>query len=261
MLYVEEHGSGPPVVLAHGFAGSARNFRPQIRALADGFRVIVYDARGHARSGAPAGPGSYCLERFVADLEGIVADTGSAPVVVGGLSMGAAVALAFAFAHPERVRGLVLASFPGGRGAGAVGGVSASAFDFADALDRKGLERAGEEFVWGPRSGLEAGAAKLVRQGFLEHSPAALAAILRELLAVLPGVDELGPRLSGLDVPVLVVAGADDASSLPACRGLAAALPRARLEVIPDAGHVVNLAQPAAFNAVLRGWLEALPGA
>ncbi len=53
MLHVEEHGSGPPLVLAHGFAGSARNFHPQIRALADGFRVVVTGGLymyGHADS-------------------------------------------------------------------------------------------------------------------------------------------------------------------------------------------------------------------
>ncbi|HEU4429304.1 MAG TPA: alpha/beta fold hydrolase, partial [Myxococcota bacterium] len=49
-LHVETHGAGPGLVLAHGFGGSARNWRPQLRALKDAYRLHVYDARGHARS-------------------------------------------------------------------------------------------------------------------------------------------------------------------------------------------------------------------
>jgi pimeloyl-ACP methyl ester carboxylesterase len=57
-LHVEVHGphAATGVVLAHGFGGSARNWRPQLRALRGRYRVVVYDARGHARSEAPAQP-------------------------------------------------------------------------------------------------------------------------------------------------------------------------------------------------------------
>jgi len=96
-LHVEAQGQGPAVLLAHGFGGSARNWRPQIRALRDRYRVVVYDARGHARSHAPPAASDYSLDTLTADLGRVLAEhAGSRPAVVGGLSMGAGVALRFA---------------------------------------------------------------------------------------------------------------------------------------------------------------------
>ncbi len=166
--------------------------------------------------------------------------------------MGAGVALRFALEQPQRVRGLVLAAFPAGGGRG----IAAHALAFARVLDAEGVAAAGERFVWGKGSGMTARDAALVRQGFLEHRPHALAHVLRELIAVQPAVEEIAPELHHLETPTLVIAGANDAPSVAASRALAAALPRARLVIVPDAGHVVNLAQPAAFDAALLGFLD-----
>ena len=250
-LHVEVSGSGPTVALAHGFGGSARNFRPQVRALRERYQTIVYDARGHARSGAPAAAADYTPECFSSDLERVLAGAGAERAAVGGLSMGAGVALRFALAQPQRVAGLVLASFPAGGGRG----IAAHALAFAQMLDAEGLLAAGERFVWGKGSGLSERDAALVRQGFLEHPPHALAHILRELIAAQPAVEALAPELRRFERPVLLVAGQHDAPSVAASQALAAALPRARLVVVPDAGHVVNLERPAAFNTALQGFL------
>lgn len=244
-LFVEAHGHGPPLLLLHGFGGSARNFRRQARALHGRWRVLLPDVRGHARSPGADGPEACSAERLVADVVRILDREGAARAVVGGLSMGAALALEVALAHPERVRGIVLASFP----AAGPGGVAAIATRFADVLDRDGLEAAGAEFVWGPKSGFDRAAAAFVRQGFLEHDAHALAALLRGFLG----------RLPSLDVPALVIAGEADAISLAPSRRLAELLPRGELTVLPGAGHVVNLSAPAAFNAALSGFLESLP--
>jgi pimeloyl-ACP methyl ester carboxylesterase len=252
-LHVEIAGDGPAIVLAHGFGGSARNFRATARALRARWRVVLFDARGHARSEAPRDPAAYGPEAFVADLGRVLDAAGAERAVVGGLSMGAATALAFALTHRERVRGLVLAAYPG------AGGVASVAERFADAIERRGLEAAGAEFVWGPRSGLGEAGARLVRRGFLEHAPHALAATLRGALARQPALEALAPALARLDVPALVIVGARDAPSVTASRALVAALPRARLVEVPDAGHVVNLEQRRAFNAALEEFLAALP--
>jgi pimeloyl-ACP methyl ester carboxylesterase len=255
-LHIEVYGEGPVVLLLHGFGGSARNFRLQARALRDRHRVVLADLRGHARSAAPEDPAVYGAEHFVADVGRVLDHVGAERAVVGGLSMGAAIALGFALEHPGRVRGLVLASFPAAKEGG---GIAAVATRFADAIEAAGTEAAGAEFVWGPKAGFDPAGAALVKQGFLEHSPVALAHTLRGYLARLPALDAQAQRLASLAVPTLVIAGERDANSLPPSRRLATLLPRAELVVIPGAGHVVNLAAPAAFNAALISFLDALP--
>ena len=256
-LHVEVAGQGPALVLAHGFGGSARNWRPQVRSLRDAHRVLTYDARGHARSEAPASAAAYDLDAAARDFASVLADAADAerPAVVGGLSMGAAVALEAALRAPDRVRGLILASYPAGPGDGR--GPSARAHEFAAAIDAEGLERAGARFAWGPDSGLDERGASWVRQGFLEHAPRALAHTLRELLAALPPLEERVAGLSAAGLPLLVLAGANDAPALPVARRLAS-VRGAELTIVPDAGHVVNLAQPAAVTKRIRAFMDRL---
>ncbi len=255
-LFVDADGHGLAVLLGHGLGGSARNWRPQLRALRPAFRAIAFDARGHARSQAPPEEAEYRPARLVADLQRVLdGEAGAAPAVVGGLSMGAAIALRFALAQPERVRALVLAAYPGTR---ADGGFAAVADEFAAAIDAEGLEAAGERFVWGPRSGLDPQAAKLVRIGFLEHPAFAVAALLRQLVAGLEPVEELAAELRGLDRPALVIVGENDRASRAPSRALSELLPDSQLVVVPGAGHVVNLARPDAFNDALLAFLGRL---
>jgi pimeloyl-ACP methyl ester carboxylesterase len=170
--------------------------------------------------------------------------------------MGAGIALRFALVHPERTRALVLAAFPAG--AETPGSYASVAERFAARIDEAGLEAAGAEFVWGPSSGLDPAAAALVRRGFLEHRPYAIAHVLRGVIAQQPSVATLAPALATLAVPTLVIVGTRDRSSLAPCRALAAAVPGARLVEIADAGHLVNLARPAEFNAAVAEFLSDL---
>ncbi len=254
-LHLELDGEGAWVALLHGFGGSARNFRPQARALRPTHRTALLDVRGHARSGAPRDAAAYAPERFVADLGRALDHAGAQRAVVGGLSMGAGIALRFALAHPERVRALVLAAFPPGAREGRQDGWI---HEFADAIERDGLEAAGSVYAWGPESGFDRNTARLVRAGFLEHAPHALAHTLRELLARQPTAAEMAHALARIDVPALVVVGSGDGISLRASRSLARALPHAELVVIEGAGHVVNLEARERFNAELLRFLGAL---
>jgi pimeloyl-ACP methyl ester carboxylesterase len=256
-LHVEVHGSGSPLVLAHGFGGSARNFRPQVRGLRSGHRLVLFDLRGHARSEAPDDPGAYTLAALASDCSRVMESAEAVRAVVGGLSLGAVVGLECALARPERLRGLVLASFPAFATSGQ--GLVSIASRFASAIDAGGLEAAGAEFVWGPRSGLDASSAALVRQGFLEHSPAALAHMLRGVIDRLPTLEAWGSRLEGLAVPTCIVSGGADVGSLAAGRRLAEIIPQARHAVIPNAGHVVNLERPQEFNKIINDFLGELP--
>lgn len=255
-LYAECWGEqGPCVVLAHGFGGSARNFRPQARALAAECRVVVFDARGHARSEAPSAAEAYQPDCFVEDLRAVIDRTGEGRAIVGGLSMGAGVALRFALAHPDRVRALALMSFP--RSAADPGHVS-WALGFADALAARGLESAGREYIWGR---LEPREAALVRRGFEEHEPHALAHVLRQWIAVQPSPESMAGDLGRLSVPALIVAGAEDPGSLRPSRALARLLPRASLLEVEGGGHVVNLTHPDLVTRALRDFVSAAANA
>jgi pimeloyl-ACP methyl ester carboxylesterase len=251
-LHVESAGEGPLIVFSHGLAGSARNFRPQAKAFARTHRVVTYDARGHARSDAPNEPSAYDFERFVDDFERVASD-GEGPVVAAGLSLGAATALGFALRRPERVRALILASPPGGTDDP---GRRGWALGFAQAIEEKGLEAAGAEFVWGERARFDQPGARMIRSGFMEHPPHALAHVLRRSLAELPGPTSLAPELERFSRPVLIVTGSEDGSAKESSRALVGFLPNAELVEIPGAGHVVNLAAPAAFNEACRRFLS-----
>lgn len=256
-LHVEVDGVGPTtLVLLHGFGGSARNWRPQQRALRDAARVALADVRGHARSDAPLDADAYRPERFVDDVARVLDHLGVARAVVGGLSMGGGIAARFAIAHPDRVAGLVLVALPPGADEGTR--QRSWALAFADALERDGLDAAGERFAWGPESGLDANAGKLVKLGFAEHEPQALAHTLRGLLALQPGAEELGTSLAAIARPILLLVGGRDPVSLGPMQRLAAALPTAELVVIPNAGHAVNLEARDATSDALRAFLARL---
>lgn len=112
-LYVEEHGSGAPVVLLHGWPDSARLWRHQVPFLVDrGFRVITPDLRGLGRSDRPESAAAYGLRNAVTDVAGILDALGAEAAHVVGHDWGAAVAWLTAAFIPDRVRKLVVISVP-----------------------------------------------------------------------------------------------------------------------------------------------------
>src|SRR5687767_11347984 len=106
-LGYEDAGTGaPPLVLIHGFPLSRDAWRPQLEALGSTRRVIVPDLRGFGESGASTGPTT--MPRFAEDLKALLDHLGTGPVVLAGHSMGGYIALAFAGAYPEMLKGLAL---------------------------------------------------------------------------------------------------------------------------------------------------------
>src|SRR5450432_58851 len=154
----------------------------QARLLQSEFRVTLFDLRGHGRSPAPEGAEAYRLEALLSDIDELVR-CASTPLILGGLSLGAKLALDYALREPTQVRALVLASYPS---SGEQEKRRAWALGFASAIEARGLDEAGAEFVWGERSRFDPKGAALIRQGLLEHSPQALAHLLREVLASSP---------------------------------------------------------------------------
>ena len=103
-LYYELHGSGEPLVLVHGSWGDARSWRLVVPGLAESFRVVVYDRRGHSRSQRPDTPGS--VDEDGDDLAALLEALDLAPAHVVTNSYGGNIALRLATRRPEVFRSL-----------------------------------------------------------------------------------------------------------------------------------------------------------
>jgi len=106
--FVSEHGSGVPIVFIHGFAGNSRTWLPQVRVFQKKFRVMLYDLRGHGRTGGSE-IDRYTAELYADDLAQVLDERGIESAHICSLSMGAIVAQAFAAKYLEKVRTLTLA--------------------------------------------------------------------------------------------------------------------------------------------------------
>jgi len=236
-------GSGPAVLLSHGYGSTRHMWDDQHRALADRWRVISWDMRGHGQTDSPDDPQQYSAALTVADMRALLQHLGVERAVIGGLSLGGYVSLAFALAYPEMTRALVICdSGPGYRNAEARAAWNARAHERAANLEAKGLDALAR------RSRETQQAVHRSAQG-LAH--AARGMLAQEGSQVIDG-------LASIHVPTLVIVGDQDQPFVAPSEYMAKKIPGARLEVIAGAGHSSNLDQPEIFNRVLREFLASL---
>ena len=110
-LYYEVHGSGQPILLSHGFSSASGMWQGQIEPLTKaGYKVIIWDFRGHGRSAYPDAQEAYSEAHTVADMEAILNQVcgEKKSAIVGGLSLGGYMSQAFYRDHPERVEALLI---------------------------------------------------------------------------------------------------------------------------------------------------------
>ncbi len=259
-LYAEAHGEGIPLIFSCAFCTTRENWRGQVDPLtAAGARVILWDYRGHGRSGAPSDPDAYHIDRVVEDL-GAVLDW-AAPgetAVLAGLSFGGLVSLHFAHRHPARARGLVLVgSGPGFKKPAALEDWKALVERTAGFLETRGLA----EFVAGKAGatciGLdpELPAARAAAAAIVEQDPHAVAQFGRRVAGLAPPILD---ELPDIRCPALVIVGERDKPFLRAAEVMTAKLPRATRVTVPDAGHIVNIEAGEAFNAEVSRFLRGL---
>ncbi|HVD39176.1 MAG TPA: alpha/beta hydrolase [Solirubrobacterales bacterium] len=229
----EAAGEGPPVVLCHGITATRRYVLHGSKALARaGYTVVTYDARGHGESDpAPEGEG-YGYPLLVEDLEQVVeAQAGDGAFFLGGHSMGAHTAVAYALRHPERLAGLALI---GPVYTGKIERASLAYWDgLAAALEAGGVD--GFVAYIDAEQGIDPrwrdSVLRFTRERLLQQRhPEALAEALREVPRSRP-FDSM-EELRALEVPALVVASNDDADPghpYEAAAAYAEALPDARL--------------------------------
>jgi pimeloyl-ACP methyl ester carboxylesterase len=236
-IYYEVHGSGPTLFLTHGYSLTSAMWQGQIEALSRHHQLIVWDMRGHGRSDYPDDPSAYSEALTVADMAALLDEVGASSAIVGGLSLGGYMSLAFYRAHPQRVAALlIIDTGPGFKKDEARAAWNRRAQDTGDRFEREGL------------SGLDLSSRE--RSTANHRDASGLARAARGMLTQRDAsVIELLPDIK---VPTLVVVGADDTPFLAASDYMAAKIPGAKKAVIPGAGHVVNLDAPEAFlNAVL----------
>jgi pimeloyl-ACP methyl ester carboxylesterase len=243
----EVSGSGPPVLLSHGYSATRRMWDGQHRAFKD-YQLISWSMRGHGQTESPGEPSKYSADLTVADMAALLRHVGAPRAVIGGLSLGGYASLGFYLAHPEMVRALVICdSGPGYRNAEARTAWNQRAHERAAELESRGLDAL-------------SGRSREMREAMGEHRSAqGLAHAARGMLA--QEGSQVIDGLAGVQVPTLIIVGDQDQPFIAPCEYMAKKIPGARLEVIAGAGHSSNLDQPEAFNRVLRDFLDGLPPA
>ena len=252
--YIEK-GAGPTVVFSHGTLMDATMFAPQLDHLAErGYRAIAYNSR--VLTGEPA---AHTLGDLVEDCRTLLDDLGIRKCVLVGMSVGGFMALEFALAHPERLRGLVV--------------IAGTSKDYTpeereayrrqfDKLDVDGMV---------PLDFAQWVAPFCFGETTLKCNPALVEHWVDRWATTMPAravhfqggswldKEDITVRLATIDLPVLVIHGEEDVPlPIDRAQAMADALPDATFARVAHAGHSVNLEQPAAVNAAIARFLGRL---
>lgn len=251
-----DRGTGDPILLIHGFPLNSAMWGAQLAGLSHDRRLIAPDLRGFGASDIGPDP-VVRMEQLAGDAAGLLDHLGIEKAVICGISMGGYVAFEFARHFPARVRALVLV-------------------DTRAAPDSAETRRARESLAERVREGntikpvidgllpkllspqtfrSQPGTVEMVRAMMQEASPDAVARTLR-------GMAERAdsePLLRSIEMPCLVVVGADDViTNRGQADWLARGIRGARIEIIEGAGHLPPIEQPDEFNSILTRFLEGL---
>jgi proline iminopeptidase len=267
-LFYEVVGAGDAVVVVHGGPGLDHAYlRPGLDILANSLSLVYYDQRGTGRSEGPLGPDAINLDAFVGDIDRLREALGLDEVTVLGHSFGGLIAMAYALEHPESTRALLLLNTvePGPRWRDEAASRAAAARTSADASEL-------EEITGSP--------------GFAERDPAVMSRLYRvayrgtfkdrsrveelnlelaantardgpdvaRLLGESLGDVDWWDRLSGLDVPTLVVHGRFDPTPVEMAEALVETLPSGRLALL-ESGHFPYVEAPGELVRVVRSFL------
>ncbi len=232
----EAIGDGPPLVLHHGFTRSLQDWHDfgYVTALADDFRLILMDARGHGASDKPHDPAAYALELRVGDVTAILDELGLAQVNYLGYSMGGRVGFALAHFAPERLSSLVI-------GAATPLDTGFSPFHGIDGGD-------GEAFIAALEAVIEEKLPPEVRAVMLQNDTRALTAVMQAPMSDLSAV------LDHIAVPALFYVGEEDARLKPLrdCAQHAGA----QFVSLPGLNHGQGFMQSEPVLAGIRGFLR-----
>ncbi len=259
-LFYEEKGEGFPLLFGHSYLWDGKMWEPQVEALSSSYRCIVPDLWAHGRSNLlPEIP--YSLESIAEDHWLLARALGLERFAVVGLSVGGMWGVHLTLKHPEAVAALVLMDTYVGPEP------EEKRLRYFGMLDT--VEKAGAI----PAPLAEAVVPLFFSPVTIQQKPDFPARFKASLTGIpadrIPSVVAVGraifsrssvlDRLAEIHVPTLVMVGADDLSRPPfEAEEMARLIPGARLEVIPEAGHISTLEQPERVTSLIRSFLEAV---
>ena len=251
---IEERGllEQPPLVLLHGFTGSAASWGKHLDTLAShGFRIIALDMLGHGQSDAPIDPQRYTIEWCEADILAVLHTLGvqKGEAILLGYSMGGRIALYTAFSGFFHALILESAS-PGLTDPLERAQRKSSDEQLATRIERDGIEAFVKYWeglpLFASQQRLPYEQQQALHEQRLQNKSLGLANSLRGVgTGMQPALEE---RLATLTIPVLLLAGILDTKFCAIAQDMAQLLPNAQLHIVPNAGHTVHLEQPELFD-------------
>jgi 3-oxoadipate enol-lactonase len=250
-LHYEISGEGSVVVLTHGLGGDLHYWDATAQALASHHRVVRWDVRGFGESGKPAGPYSPAL--FADDLDRLLDRLGVERAHLLGISMGGVISQSFALRHHERVASLVLISTSSEVGVQA----TANWQRLAQRIEENGFDARSADASRSFAAAFAAAHPEVVAQlkdQTLRNHPASYAAAARAMSDY-----HFTAQLGSITAPTLILQGLDDQLTPPGgAVKLRRALPRARLLMIPGAGHNLPIEQPDTVHVAALAFLAGI---
>ncbi len=254
-IFYADSGVGAPILWLQGLGAEHTAWTAQIARFSSEYRCIAPDARDIGRSERASSP--YTLGDIADDMAALLESLGARPAHVVGLSLGGAVAQHLALHHPDAVASLCLVSTFGRQGPKQRELLSAWR-DIYRQVDRVTFYRQANAWLFSDhffeRSRNVENVLRYVAESKHPQEPEAFT---RQVEAALQ--HDLLDRLGGLTIPTMIVVGENDLLAPPhLARELAAAIPSARLEIMPDAAHSLNLERQTEFNRLVRGFLDSV---
>lgn len=258
-LYYEEAGKGFPIVFVHEFAGDLRSWETQMRHFSRRYRCIAFNARGYPPSDVPQPVSKYSQAIATDDIAGVMRQLGVRKAHIIGCSMGGYATLHFGLRYARLARSLTVI----GAGYGSDPDKRAQFLRDTETLARRfeelGTPEAITTYQIGPaRVQLQNKDPRAFRQfceEFAEHSALGSANTLRGVQARRPTIYSLARGLARMKVPTHIVTGDEDSQCLEPGIFVKRVCPSARLTVVPNTGHAVNVEEPDLFNRLTEDFL------
>lgn len=252
--HITAQGTGPSLLLLHGFTGSGESWAAHLPDLTRQFRVLTVDLLGHGQTDAPVDPARYAMPQAAEDLARLLAAVTGEGVHLLGYSMGGRLALYMALAYPELVRSLWLESASPGLATEEERQARIRQDEaLAQRIEAEGMQAFVDYWegipLFASQASLPGTVRDRLRRQRLTNRAVGLANSLRGMGT--GSQPNLWPRLGKLTLPVHLLAGALDAKFVAINRQMAAAIPHATLTIAPAAGHTVHLERPE----VWRRWV------